>query len=130
MHSDLIAKLEALDGPSREMDLSIAECFGAGLEHTPTKLTGKIAWQGDTKCRPCPPYTRCLTAVTELTERAFPGIFYHIAKGRLSAREPLYGAQLLFGSDDVLGEGEHNATPAIALVIALLRAKEARDATD
>lgn len=124
---DLIAKLEKLTGPSREVDLAVAQYLGAGLEHTPTRVTGKIAWPGDTKCRPCPPYTASLDSSIAVMDITLPGAWYLLGKGKTRSTEPLYGAQVMFGSDEVLGEGEHDATPAIALLIALLKAKEAQD---
>lgn len=54
----------------------------------------------------------------ELVEQRFPGSFWHIAKGRVKAEEPLYAIQILFGTDDVLAEGEGN-TEAEAILAAL-----------
>lgn len=123
----LIEKIEGLEGPSREVDLAVAECLGAGLEHTPTSFTGKIAWPGDTKCRPCPPYTTSFDAALALVDRLLPGAWYLIGKGKTRAAEPLYGAQIMFGSDDVIGEGEHDASLAIALCLALFRALQSQE---
>lgn len=44
-------------------------------------------------------------ALTEVEQR-WPGSFWHMAKGRVRADEPLFGFQVLFGADEVLAEGE------------------------
>jgi hypothetical protein len=74
-----------------------------------------------------PELTNSLDAAIALTERVLPGSWWIIAKGKMTDAEPLYGAQMLFGADDVIGEGE-GPTPAIALVLATLRALEAKEA--
>jgi hypothetical protein len=51
-----------------------------------------------------------------------PGAWWHVAEGRLRLAEKLYGCVLTFGADEELGQGESNATPALAVLIALLKA--------
>lgn len=52
-------------------------------------------------------------------ERRWPGCFWLIAKGRLSAAEPMFGFQVLFGADEILTEGEgDSAASAIRAAIA------------
>lgn len=69
-----------------------------------------------------PPLTRDLQQAVNITEKTLPGAWYLIGKGKTRADEPLYGAQIMFGSDEVLGSGEHDTNPAIALLIALFAA--------
>lgn len=45
-------------------------------------------------------------------ECRWPGSFWHLAKGRMRSDEPLFGFQVLFGSDDVLAEGEGDSIEA------------------
>lgn len=55
----------------------------------------------------------------------FPGAFWMLAYGRLKADEPPYGARILFGHDEVLGEGE-GETPADAVLAAIDDARSCR----
>lgn len=166
--TDLIATLEGLTGPSREVDAEImfdlfAKPVGQREDGGPTgylwpednpswnfgiRFPGKDRVWFD-KCRKkidgetlvidrdgapvlmnslrIPELTVSLDAATALVERVLPGAWYLIGMGKTRSTEPLYGAQIMFGSNEMLGEGEHDATLAIALCIALLRALEARD---
>lgn len=54
----------------------------------------------------------------DMVEQRFPGSFWHIAKGRVKANEPLYAIQILFGTEEVLAEGEGD-TAAEAIHAAL-----------
>lgn len=69
-----------------------------------------------------PEFTASVDAAIALAERVLPGCWYLLGKGKIRATEPLYGAQIMFGGDDVLGEGEHDFSPAIAICLAILRA--------
>jgi len=63
------------------------------------------------------------TFVAEI-ERVWPGSFWHLAKGRARADEPLFGFQVLFGTDEVLAEGD-GASPAEAISAAIDKAGRA-----
>lgn len=61
------------------------------------------------------------------------GCWWLVGRGGVSDDEPEYGAQIrrpavdgvLLDDDDVMGDGESDASPAAALCIAALRAREA-----
>lgn len=69
-----------------------------------------------------PAFTASLDAALALVERVLPGCWYVFGKGKLRAAEPAYGAQILFGADEVLGIAEHDAGLPLALLAALLSA--------
>lgn len=71
------------------------------------------------------PVTSSIDHATRLVDRAFPGIWWFLARGRVQLDEPLYGAQLMFGQE-VLGKGEHHINQAMALCIALISTLEMR----
>lgn len=103
----------------------IAGALGAEIG-TPKRMGSRyrnVPWLTyDTSRWQCiPNYVGSLDEVLTLMEQMRPGVFWHVAKGRLTATEPLYGAQLLIGSDECLGIAEHPASPTLALLAALLR---------
>jgi hypothetical protein len=102
----LIERVEKATGPDRELDISICDELG-----WPDK-----AWAG----YPAGP-TSSLDAAVALVERLLPGIFYIIAKGKTRGDEPLYGVRLLFGTDEPIGEAEHDNREC-CIVLATLRA--------
>jgi phenylpyruvate tautomerase PptA (4-oxalocrotonate tautomerase family) len=59
-----------------------------------------------------------LSAAIADIEREVPGAYWLLAHGRTRSDEPPYGARILFGSDEVIGEGE-GASPAAAVRAAL-----------
>ena len=66
------------------------------------------------------PFPRAVLA-HHYPETPLHGVWWVVGKGKLRDREPEYGAQLMFGADQVLGSGE-GATAPLALVAAILRA--------
>lgn len=62
-----------------------------------------------------------LDAAFGLVERTMTGANFIYGRGRTRVGEPPYGCQLLFGTDDVLGQGEHEDGPC-AVVLAVLDA--------
>lgn len=110
------------EGPSYALDVAIAQTF------VPQIVVGR---QRDDDSGADPHTYRCFTTKLDdaiwLAETLWPGTWWHIAKGKMTAAEPLYGAQLLFGAKEVIGEGESNANPAVALLIALFRALRSQD---
>lgn len=62
-----------------------------------------------------------LDAAFGMVERCLPGVSFLYARGRLTASEPPYACQILFGAGEVLGEGEHQDGPS-AVILALLNA--------
>jgi hypothetical protein len=115
-HAELIARLEKLDGPDRLVECEIVTAFISYDEAVLHQHYGIRSYE----------FTGSIDAAVALVERLLPGAWYLIGKGKINAAEAMYGAQILFGSDEVLGDGESDATPAIALCIALLRALDSR----
>ena len=57
-----------------------------------------------------------------LVESVFPGMNWHVARGRSRPEEPLFGAAILDGDEEIgNGEGE---TPSAAMLVAIRRARE------
>lgn len=110
---DLIAKLEKLKGPDREVDGLLAAHFHV------KQITGTWPdWCID------PPVTASLDAAIALVERVLPGWDW----GVMSAGEDGSEGKLWQHGwhDDTVVHAFH-ALPAIALIIALLKAKEVQD---
>lgn len=116
---DLIAKCERATGGDRELDAAIATALDDWSEH----------WEAeDLHSEPklfkdCDDYTSSIDAALALCERVLPGIWYVLAKGRLQASEPLFGCEMLFGSDEQIAIAD-GPTQALAIVIATLKALE------
>ena len=129
-HTDLIARLQAADGPSRELDAEIwlATTPGAtrkkwGYTHLASGRWCEIDETRDATHRLIlvPTYTDSLDAAVSLVPN---DLYYLIGRGRSHPDEPLFAAQVLDGAD-VVGEAEHDANAPIALVIAALLARGA-----
>ena len=97
--TDLIATLEGLTSPSREVD----EAMRIHFKYPPKP------WN----------YTASLDAITALVERVLPDALWDIGKGGVAKLLPNIFSRHI--------EVVTAATPAIALCIALIRALEARD---
>lgn len=54
-------------------------------------------------------------------ERAFPDLYWHVAKGKLTESEPMYAALILRGEEEI-GSGESNISAAAAFNIAFRNA--------
>lgn len=76
--------------------------------------------------RDVPKYTASVDAAIALAERVLPGCFYLIGKGKTRHDEPPFAAQILFGTDEVLGEAETDASLPIAICLATLRALQSK----
>ncbi|HEY3694112.1 hypothetical protein [Phenylobacterium sp.] len=118
----LIERVEAATGPCLELDADIARAM---------RIT--VTYSVEINPKPCgddfnylPPLTASVDAALALAERVLLGCWWLVGKGQLRGTEALYGAQLLFGSDEVLGAGESPATPALAILSAILHAKLAQ----
>ena len=97
-------KSAAVIGPLREFDLSGWSDWNA--------VAGHIG---------APALTASLDVALAFVDRVLPGANFLLARGRSRPAEPLYGIHLLFGSDQSLGEGEHDSAPH-AIIMALVRA--------
>lgn len=137
--SDLIARLEAAEEPSRELDTEIWLACVPGTTRNQWSYThvatGRLCDINETRelqpdgCRRLvivPNYTASIDAALTLVP---DGMWWLIGAGRIRQKEPLYGAQILCHdpdppyTSDVIAEGEHDAGPAVALCIAALKAR-------
>ncbi|WP_226623111.1 hypothetical protein [Brucella anthropi] len=131
MTSDLITRLSKLDAPDREVDAEIAVALDL-FETRPNKgwpdridygsrnSDGSVTWPGHGFDQLIPRYTASVDAAIALAERLFPGTEYEFTN--------LYN--IVRVTIEMNGEyggfhGEHVNSLPIAILIALLRAKEA-----
>ncbi len=128
MHSDLIAKLEALDGPSREVDRDIATHFGDPWDYGVSWRGWGIGQDGRPIEKPVAfPYTASLDAAIALVGRVLPGWSWEARRsgfgnGQASVWNPMEQPR-----PGKTIRADHKSSPAIALLIATLKALEARD---
>lgn len=109
--TDLIARVEKLTGPDREVDLFIH------MDLCPSEYEGKWSWDDDTR----PPHlTASIDAAVALVERVLPGAemeltnLYNIARATLHHEAgPFYGSSAI------------NSLP-IAICLAVLRALQGK----
>jgi hypothetical protein len=121
--SSLIARLEKAEGPDRGLDGYIHNgAFGTAYVRVPESVTGFFTSNSDNGCPEVPAYSSSLDAAVSLAERVLPGCFYLASKGKTRHDEPMFAAQIMFGTDEVLGEAESDASLAAAIVAATLRA--------
>lgn len=135
----LLEKVEAATGADQRLDAEILCALlapagsyveqspfnGVWCAYKPNTQPGKRPsawetprpWRGD-RCS----LTTSIDLSIALVDQAIPGANYLIARGKTRAAEPQFGCQLLFSHDHVLGEGEHDVHPALAILAALLRA--------
>lgn len=131
--STLIAKVEALTGPSREVDarVCIAIQYGGVNSEGATNVRTDEDWDGDLLfeigavecCNPIPPLSASIDAVVALIERELPGAEFDLTNlyGVASATLPLNGGDQSYET----GRNECGIL-ACALLAAFLRALEAR----
>lgn len=136
----LIERLEKLEGPDREIDAEINGLSHGGRVHLVDLEDGVVVWEKPIdgmwvrrilKLSRVPRYTASLDAAVALVERVLPGWSGVVDFGTESPirRADLYSPVKEMGEDeygnpveirdDAGGEG---STPAIALLIAALRA--------
>ena len=129
--TDLITRLSKLDAPDREVDAEIAVALDLfetqpnkgwpdRLDYGRREENGSVTWPGHGFDQLVPPYTRSVDAAIALAKRVFGKVGYSVAETEDDEEAPF--AFIHVNGEAYLGEG---ATPAIALLIALLRAKEA-----
>jgi hypothetical protein len=119
----LIERLEAAAGPDREIDKAIFAYLGYTWR-------AMDYWSADsTKMWSGPVFlTYSIDAALALVERLLPGIFWVIGQGKTNSVEKLFGCQLLFGTEEIIGSGESDHAP-LAILLALLKAlQESHDA--
>jgi hypothetical protein len=105
MLTELIAKLEAAVAADRNLDREIYTIIfphGEPYPHEPARFTSSL--------------DAALTLIPE-------GLYWLVGAGKVEPDEPLYGAQILRTAADVIADGQHDATAALALAIAALKAR-------
>jgi len=113
---ELIERLEKATGPDRDLDEAILKSFGI---HS---WAGRMSYQdgplwidfGSSEI------TASIDAAVALTERVLPDVGWSVATNRIDRRRV---ARLWTGEIDD-GKAHAGASPAIALCLAILRAKE------
>lgn len=139
----LIDRLSKLDGPDREVDAEIAAHFRIGDNLHDWAKSWKGEWKPtihgyvvlmESSGSPGPnfrsqEYTGSLDAVTALARRLYPDVMYRVGNHAEGYDPSLYLGEIFFCGDkrDSYLTGVAS-TDAIALCIALLRAKEASNA--
>jgi len=134
---DLIERISAATGPDRALDAEIAAFVKQCSRNAPAWVRN---WQGLWAPAPkvnsgavalwhdsgelsvwwnAPEFTASIDAALTLVPE---GLNWLIGRGRARPDEPLYGVQLLDGERVVAG-AENNATPALAICAAALKAR-------
>ena len=119
MHSDLIAKLEALDGPDREVDRAILAWLGfswRGMNYW--HHDNKTMWPNSAQTN----FTASLDAAVALVERVLPRRDWIISSDNEAGE---YKASVATNGGGFCAA--ESRAKAIALLIAALKALEARD---
>lgn len=128
---ELIAALEKCQGPSLQLDGMIwcaANNFefvmwdGAGCVYRDPSAPKWDAGIKHAQASTVRPYSASLDAAVALVNHVLPDAFWMMSRGRLRIDEPLYAVQLLFGSEEILGEAEGNSLP-VTICLATLKAK-------
>jgi hypothetical protein len=120
MMGELIARLEKATGPDRRLDVEI-HCLIIGRSIDTVDLDGiGRPGSGWTPSAEWPPYTASIDAALTLVPR---GHKWSIACGRFVQ----YVARVTPVEGNGYFDGECDSTPAIALCIAALRARTAKD---
>lgn len=126
----IIDQIRALTGPDRKVDGQLW-CEIQGVEFLRMTSQGEgfhyLANGSRSRRDDLAPFTDSLDAALALAEQAIPGVWWVLGKGKTRAEEPLFGARLLFGADQVLGEGEHEDRAALAVCLAVLDALSRRE---
>lgn len=149
----LIERVEKLDGPSREVDARLAvvggyvvmkgtDERGYSFFQSPVKrgdwafLSGckdgiDDAYRALGKCLSTPSFTASLDAAIALCERVLPGWFWRVGRTSLFPNGWAYISRMhpdhCTEKDEASCSDGKAATPAIALVLATLRALEAQE---
>lgn len=128
----IIERLEAATGADREIDadLMVALCGAWRVNDSQFYGPGEKSWsfgeyeeESRAWCGPLPYLTASLDAALALVEEKLPGCDWNL--DRDSGR---YEFEIL-PTEERIGYGARSATPALAVLIALLRALEAKDRT-
>ena len=142
--SELIERVEKLDGPDEAVDAEICVALqygGKNSEHAANVRTDPD-WNGDLLfeignmdcCNPIPELTASLDAAIALTERVLPGWFWRAGRTSLFPKGWAYVSRTHPSHCDRKDEASSSdgkaASPAIALLLATLRALSAQERDD
>ena len=122
MSKSIAERIEALEGPCREMDLSIAKAVGlAHLDAVAGGVTGFMYMdRGQPACVTVPRYTASLDAAMTLVPERWVWSINQF---------PDKASAYCVSEDEVIARPrkQYQATPALALCAAALRAQEAHN---
>lgn len=148
--TELLDRLKAATGPDRELGHDILMAAGwiaPPIYHEHRKAGGHYPedWEGDDEyvkfdainsegfwkspdgpkfsARELPDITASVDDALALAEQMLPGVWYVMAKGRMSSEEPLYGCELLFSHDTQIAIAE-GATQPLSILAAALNAAQ------
>lgn len=135
MSQTLITRLSKLDAPDREVDGLIAETFGFPQEvfgesfgtydvDGPEMHYDAATWSGNGKSWSAPFFTASVDAAIALAKRVCDPAWIRIDEWYMGEEKPAVAAILLKPTPNETFGGK-GANQSIALLIALLRAKEA-----
>ncbi len=128
--AELIKRVEGLTGPDREMDVMVVYAFFPDIGPYNGQCIGDepIFWHEPYRKQPCPEFTASLDAVVALIERVRPGWGYAVRKKSIDpvsydagVASPYYWT----GEGVEVDANADASTPALALLLALLRSMEA-----
>lgn len=140
--TDLITRLSKLDAPDREVDAEIAVSLDLfetrpnkgwpdRLDYGSRNSDGSVTWPGHGFDQLIPRYTASVDAATALAERVLPGWYWGITQGDDGEDAVEFQGNVWPSIQPYPAELEqygYHKFPAIALLIAILRAKEASNA--
>ena len=130
-HTNLIERLEKAEGADSLLDQEIAKSFGWTYPHK--DRVGNVVWKTHTgalhySSHP-PTYTHSIDAALSLVERALPRCSIEIhgfpGRGKWNCDLNLLDGKFLINEDAEIYTS--HKSPAIAILIALLKAVEAND---
>lgn len=132
-YTDIIRRLTEAEGPSRELDASVAQAAGGAIRWSvgPTETRYQVLWpwddmpsQGDDidDLTDVPCLTSSLDASIALCERMLPE--WHPSVGRNVHHHYWYASVLRVMHDGLIDarSGDHKTSPSIALCLAMFRA--------
>lgn len=129
-HDELLARLEAASAGSREMDWRIAEAFSIP---EPWRVAIGI-WPpfvpGSRYDKEIPSFTTSLDAALALAERVLPDLFWDLSCHAIISGERQHHAEVFpeVATVEQPSFSGHAPTPALALCIAILKARTAVEA--
>lgn len=107
----LIERLEGAEAGSRELDEALCEALSI--------IFARFAWDNGTNSSTCAPVTTSVDAALALAERVLPGSRWECGVNSYEGAWAVVYA-------DLVGTGGCSSTPALALCIAILKAKETK----